>query len=911
MPEPIQLTVNGTLHAPPAEPGRSLLVLLREELGLTGAKYGCAVGACGACTVLVDGAPARACVTPLAEVAGAAVTTIEGLTPPGQLHPVQNALVAVGATQCGYCTPGMVLAAAALLAEQPDPDDAQIIRALDGNICRCCAYPRILRAVRAAARGADTAERARAARPAEAGRTKESERLPHAAWSTAHAEASAGPAVPWDLQEQQERDYFEVLPDGLVTVLPPATGGRAGPWRANGGVWIHVGADGAVTAFAGKVDVGQDNGTALAMLVAEELGVPLRAVRMVLGDTDLCPFDIGTFGSRSMPDTGQALATAAAAARHALIAMAATALEVDPGLLSATGGAVKDNSTGTAVGYGDLLRGRRQTVTAAADTPVADRLAWRTAGQPTLKLAADAVTGARSFASDLTLPGMLHGKVLRPPAYGATLRHADLSRARSVPGVVVVHEGSFAAVAGPDPVTAARALELIDAAWDRAPQPGEQVLAAHLRSHPRDAEGWGGPFNHETGDATAALESAGTRVAATYTTAYIAHVPLEPRAAVAEWSGGRLTLWTGTQRPFGVRQELAAALGVPEAGVRVIVPWTGSGFGGKHAGPVAVEAALLARAAGRPVKVQWSREEEFTWGYFRPAAVIDVTSGAESSEDAGFGRDMGPGAGNGAGAELTGWEFTNLNGGAAGIRTPYLVPNQRITFQPAHSPLPQGPYRALAATTNNFARESHMDEVAHELGVDPLDFRLWQLDDDRLAAVLRAAAQRAAWLGGGSAQRGHGPGRENGHGLGIACGMEKDGRVATCAEVSVTPEGRLSIYRIVTAYDCGAIVNPDNVVNQIEGATVMALGGALFEAIHFDDGAILNASLSTYRVPRFSDAPPIEVILLDRKDIPPAGAGETPLIAVAPALANAIFAATGQRIRSMPLLREGKLPERP
>jgi isoquinoline 1-oxidoreductase len=498
---------------------------------------------------------------------------------------------------------------------------------------------------------------------------------------------------------------------------------------------------------------------------------------------------------------------------------------------------------------------------------------------------------------------MLHGKVLRPPSYGATLRAADLSRARAVPGVVVVHEGSFAAVAGPDPLTAARALSLIDAEWHEQAQPGEQDLAAHLRSHPLDIEGWGGRLRHETGDAAAAFAAADVQVAVTYSTAYIAHVPLEPRAALAHWSGGRVTVWTGTQRPFGVRQELAEALGIEEAGVRVIVAGTGSGFGGKHAGPVAAEAARLARAAGRPVKVQWSREEEFTWGYFRPAAIIDVTSAA---------RIGAASPGGSAAPALTGWEFINLNSGAAAILTPYRVPAQRIVFQPAQSPLPQGSYRALAATANNFARESHMDELAHELGVDPLEFRLSHLDDDRLAAVLRAAAQRAGWAAGAAA--GDGPARRTAaprRGLGIACGLEKDGRVATCAEVSVTPAGRLDIHRIVTAYDCGAVVNPDNVVNQIEGATVLALGGALFEAVRFGDGAILNASLAQYRVPRFSDVPPIEVILLDRRDIPPAGAGETPVIAVAPALANAIFAATGRRLRSLPLLPHGTVPGHP
>ena len=408
MPQMIHLTVNGEPRAVPADPERSLLIVLREELGLTGAKYGCAVGACGACTVLADGEPVRACVTPLTGLADRAVTTIEGLAPREAPHPVQAALVAAGAAQCGYCTPGMVLAAAALLAADPDPEEARIIRALDGNICRCCAYPRILRGVRAAA-GTKAAPRPPGpARPDEAAETREAERLPQAASIMGlrnpgagsgqpgsvqassvqassvqpgsvqpesvqpgsvqpgpgqpgsvqpgsvvapgddavapRASAAAGPAAPWDLQAGEDRDYFSVLPDGLVCVLPPAPNGRQGPWPANGGVWIHVGADGSVTAFAGKVDVGQDNTTALAMLVAEELGVPLSSVRMVLGDTDICPFDIGTFGSRSMPDTGQALATAAAAARQALIALAATGMEVDPGELSAADGVVRDLS---------------------------------------------------------------------------------------------------------------------------------------------------------------------------------------------------------------------------------------------------------------------------------------------------------------------------------------------------------------------------------------------------------------------------------------------------------------------------------------------------------------------------------------------------------------------------------------
>jgi nicotinate dehydrogenase subunit B len=311
----------------------------------------------------------------------------------------------------------------------------------------------------------------------------------------------------------------------------------------------------------------------------------------------------------------------------------------------------------------------------------------------------------------------------------------------------------------------------------------------------------------------------------------------------------------------------------------VIVPDTGAGFGGKHTGEAAIEAARLARASGRPVSVTWTRQEEFTWAYFRPAAVIDVRSGATAD------------------GAITAWEFTNINSGDAGILSPYEIPNQRIDFRPADSPLQQGSYRALAATANHFARESHLDEMAHEIGTDPLALRLRHLKDDRLAAVFHAAAEGAGL--------GRTP-RDLGHGIGIAGGVEKDARVATCVEVLVEADGRAEVVRVVTAFECGAIVNPDGLVNQIEGATVMGLGGALFEAIHFENGEILNPSLSTYRVPRFTDVPPIDVILINRNDIPPAGAGETPIVAVAPALANAIFDATGRRLRSMPLIPDGR-----
>jgi nicotinate dehydrogenase subunit B len=313
--------------------------------------------------------------------------------------------------------------------------------------------------------------------------------------------------------------------------------------------------------------------------------------------------------------------------------------------------------------------------------------------------------------------------------------------------------------------------------------------------------------------------------------------------------------------------------------VRVLMPDTGSGYGGKHTGDAAVEAARLARSAKRPVKVVWTREEEFTWAYFRPAGVIEVNSGVGSD------------------GRITAWEFHNYNSGAAGIRTHYDVPNQRIAFHAARTPLRQGSYRGLAATANHFARESHMDELAHLVKMDPLEFRLKNVKDARLRDVYQAAAKKFGW---GKAKSGPG------QGFGVAGGFEKGGYVATCVEVAVDrPSGEVKIVHVVTAFECGAIVNPDGLRNQIEGANIMGLGGALFEVVEFENGRILNGLLSLYRVPRFRDIPPVESVMLDRKDLPSMGAGETPMMGVAPAIGNAIFDATGVRLRSLPLVPNG------
>ena len=856
----------------------TLLSVLREQLGVTGPKLGCGEGACGACTVLIGARAVAACQVPAREAAGQQVTTVEGLAEDGYLHPVQQAWLEAGALQCGYCTPGWLTATAALLARIPHPSDERIAAELT-NICRCCTYPRIRRAVHRAAELMEQPDLLTPVPPPPS---------PPATASPATGEPATGepaPPVPWSLTRQEPESFAAAMPDGLMTVVtidsqPEA--GRPCPGSPND-AWIHVGGDGAVTAFTGKVEGGQGTRTALAMLVAEELAVPVTSVTLAMGDTGRSPFDLGTFGSRSMPYAAPPLRAAAAAARRLLTQAAAARFELPPDQLRVCDGMIAGPDGAPSVGYGDLVTGQRRVERVPADAAVTPAADWQVAGQPARALgSAEVVTGSKRFPADLRMAGMLHGCVLRPPSHGAGLISADTSAAAALPGVTVVRDGAFVGVVAADSQTARRALTSIEASWSAVasdePDPLSPAgLESYLRAHLVSAAG---QFKQDSGDVEAALRAGPVRLDAHYSAAYIAHAPLEPRSALARWQDGRLTVWTGTSTPFRARTELAATLDLPDEAVQVVVPDYGGGFGGKHGSVVALEAARLARAAGRPVHVQWNRQEEFQHSYLRPAAIIDVSSAA------------------GPDGSLTGWAFTNINSGLIGLAPPYRIAHQRLVFQPAAAPLAQGSYRALAATANSFARESHLDELASAVGADPVELRLRNLDDDRLAAVLRAAAAEIGW----------GEPTETGTAHGIALGREKGGRVATAATVHVAEDGTLRVLRLVTAVDCGAVVHPEGLANQVEGAVMMGLGGALFEAIDFAGGRILNAGLSTYRVPRLADLPDVRVLLLDQPDQPSAGGGETPIVAVAPAIGNAIFRACGVRLRSMPLAPSGKVP---
>ncbi|HEX4063483.1 MAG TPA: molybdopterin cofactor-binding domain-containing protein [Streptosporangiaceae bacterium] len=878
---PFSLTVNGAEREVEGADGQSLLELLRDGLGVTGPKAGCGEGACGACTVLIGRRAVQACQIPAAEAAGQRITTVEGLAEDGIAHPVQQAWLETGAMQCGYCTPGWLIGAAALLARVSHPSDERIDDELAGHVCRCCAYPRIRRAVH---RAAELMEHPELLEP-----------VPPPGGADVRRPETA-PDRPWDLAGREPGSFAAAMPEGLMTV---AAGREDDPDWAPDDAWVHIGADDTVTAFTGKVEAGQGTRTALALLVSEELALPPGWVRVTMADTDISPFDAGTFGSRSMPHAAPPLRAAAAAAFRLLKETAAARFGLPPGDLTAANGLIAGPDGAPSASYGELVAGQRRVEVVPADGPVTPAAAWHTAGRPArAALGADVVTGAEVFPSDLRADGMLHGCVLRPPAHRATLRRVDTTAAEAMPGVTVVRDGAAPApligVLAETQPTARAALAAIDADWAEPSGPGPDGLDAYFRDHPEDGARWRAPVRTQTGDPDTALASGDIRLAARYRAAYVAHVPLEPRAALARWDGAELTVWAATSTPFRARRELAAELGVSEADVHVIVPDFGGGFGGKHGATVAVEAARLARAAGRPVKVAWSRADEFTAGYLRPAAVIDVASSATKT------------------GQITAWSFTDIHAGAAGLGTPYLIEHQRHAYQPASGPLARGSYRALAATANNFARESHMDELAAAAGADPVAFRLRHLDDARLAAVLEAAAAEIGWPGDAGTEDGTRAASGDGTGwtgTGIALGFEKDGRVATAARVRIGADGTLRLLRLVAAVDCGAVVHPDGLVNQVEGAVVMGLGPALFERIDFAAGRILNGSMTGYRVPRLADVPAdVKVILLDQPGEPPVGGGEAPLIAVAPAIANAIFRACGVRLRDMPLVPGGRVP---
>jgi len=686
----------------------------------------------------------------------------------------------------------------------------------------------------------------------------------------------------------KRREFFGVAGSGLfvffsanLAAQEPARlpGRQAGPTDLN--AYLKIGADGRVTCLAGKVELGQGVMTELAAALAEELDVALDTVDVVLGDTDLCPYDMGTFGSMCTPLLWPAVRRAGAEARAVLVQMASERLQVPAGQLQVHAGTVSESGKpSNAVTYGQLVAGKR-IERHLENVPVKATGLKVIGTSPRRKDGPDKVTGGAQYAGDIQLPGMLHAAILRPPAHGAKLKSADTSAAEKLSGVRVVKDGGMIAVLHERPDIAVAALGKIKAEFENPPAgPDDKTIFDHIQKTAPQPRVVG-----QSGDLAEGQRLAGSVIEGTYLNSYVAHAPIETHTATAQIEDGKVTVWASTQAPFMVKSAVASALGLPADKVRIISRYVGGGFGGKTEADQGVEAARLAKLTGKPVQVVYSRQEEFFYDRFRPAAVMKIRAGV-------------------AGGKIVLWDNQVFGAGDREANPFYDIPHKRVTSaggwmggNPAGmNPFAVGAWRAPSVNSNTFARESHIDVLAAKAGLDPLEFRLNNLTNARMRRVLETAARQFGW------KAGHAP---TGRGAGMACGMYSNACNATMTEVAVNrATGAVEVKRVVMALDEGLVVNPDGMRQQAEGCVMMGLGYSLTEEVRFRNGEVLDSNFDSYRIPRFSWLPKIEIVMVDNPEMPALGGGEPPIVAMGAALANAIFDAVGVRSLQLPMTPE-------
>jgi nicotinate dehydrogenase subunit B len=676
--------------------------------------------------------------------------------------------------------------------------------------------------------------------------------------------------------------------------------------------WLAFGLDGTVTAFSGKVELGTGVRTALGQIVAEELDLPPERVRVVMGDTALTPDEGYTAGSMTLHMSGTALRQAAAEARQALLELAGERLDAEINELAVQDGTIRVRADpARQVSYAELAGGRRLERTVSGTAPLKNPQDYQTVGASTPRVDLPGkFTGQPSFVSDLRLPGMLHGRVLSPPSMGAQLTRLDPSAAEALPGVVqVVHIGNFVGVVAEREEQALAAVQALHAEWhETTTQPRQADLPAALKAGTTQEA----VVLKEAGQVDEALRQAPRRLTATYVQPYHAHATIGPSCAVADVAPDAIRVWCSTQGPNPLRGALAQLLQVPVEKIRLTHLEGAGSYGHNGADDAAADAVILSRAVGRPVRVQWSRAHEFVWEPKAAAMVSELQAGLDEG-------------GNVVGWQYDVWSPTHTSrprfagqlisaqwmasqgppetrfflGGERNAPTNYTFANQRVRVHwVSRSPLRVSSFRTLGATGNCFANECFMDELAAAAGADPLEFRLRYLDDPRGIAVLKAAAERAGWQPGPAQQTG-GPGQ--GRGIAYSQYENTEAYLAAVAEVSVdTTSGVVRVERIIVAQDCGLIVNPDGVRNQVEGNVLQSLSRCLKEEVCFDETRITSVDWQTYPILTFSEVPEVEVVLVNRTDQPSLGVGEPASILTAPAVANAIFNATGARLRQAP-----------
>ncbi len=815
-----RLIVNDTAHEIDAPGDMPLLYALRNHLDLKATRYGCGLAECGACAVFVGRHVRQSCVLPLAAVDGP-ITTVEGLAPGDALSPVQQAFIDEQAAQCGYCISGMMIAATALLAATPDPDDAAIAASLTSNLCGC---------------GVDA--------------------------------------------------------------------------------WLAIDAGGRVTIYSGKVELGTGVATALRQLAAGGLDVAFADTRLVQADTALTP-DLGyTAGSKTLQSGGTQLAHAARLARAALIERAAAHLGVAANTLTTARGHVVGNAALSAqrLPYAALIADGIDLPLDAELPAFAPGVYRGPVGQSIAREDIPAkIAGRFTYMQDLVVPGMWHGRVIRPPTTGAfspdaarliAIDASDLPEAAHV-----VRVGRFVGVVAASEWQAMQAAERLRLTWDTTMTvPAGDALFAHLETLPATRD-----VIRDTGPAALGSDAH----TATYHWPFQSHDSIGPSAAIADVGPDGVHIWSGTQGVYPLRAALVELLGRDD--IRVSYVEASGCYGHNGADDAAADAALLSRAVGRPVRVQWSRADEHGWAPL--GCAMRMRLGATLGND----------------GAITAWQFdnrtpTHLNRPAkqlgaasllAGQLARDLVPDTRhvggdrntisgYDLKAEHivvnwlanrdMPLRSSALRTLGAIQNTFANESFMDELAHAAGQDPLAFSLAHLHEPRARRVLETAAHAAGWQAGEARPGTWQATGAHGRGMAQLTYENNAARVAAVVAVVISETG-IRVTRAWVAHDCGRIVNPDGLRNQIEGNVIQAINRTLNEAITFDPYGITSLEWSAYPLADFAALPEIDITLIDRPDQPILGAGEATSAAIPAAIANAVHAACGLRLRTVPFKR--------
>jgi isoquinoline 1-oxidoreductase beta subunit len=814
----VTLNVNGRLHPVRSSLDMPLLWILREDLALKGTKYGCGIGVCGACTVQVDGEARHACVMTLGEVVGKRILTIEGVAQ--RPNHVISAWIAEQATQCGYCQPGQIMTATALLARNPSPTDAEIDAAMSKVLCRCGTYQRVRLAIRRAA-----------------------------------------------------RDKSEVTPQAIErTTVADAE-------QVTFNRWLRIATDGMVTLIVDRSEMGQGVTTGLAMLAAEELEIDIAQLRTEFAPAHPDYFNpmLGeqvTGGSTSVRAAWKPLREAAAETRERLVAAAAASWKVPRRECRAEHGAVMHVPTRRHLGYGDLAESA-----AGQAVPSSVRLkrpdAFRLIGTPQPRLdLPEHLSGRAMFGSDVSIPDMLIAVVARAPVFGGRAKTVNASRTRAVEGVreIVELENGIAVVAE-SVWSALRGREALEVTWDEGPHAA--LGSAEITRRFAHAAARKGRTERDDGDIDDALGEAATVIEAVYETPYLAHATMEPMICTARVGADGCDVWAPTQAQTEAQRVAAEAAGLPRERVRIHTTLLGGGFGRRLDPDFVDEAVRIAKVVGRPLQVLWTRDDDMRHDHYRPANHTRLRAGLDKrgSPVAWFQRIVGPPL------------------ALDGVDLPYAIPNIREEHVTVDPGIPTGPWRSVGASQNAFVIESFIDELAHAAASEPFTFRQKLLRKaPRHRAVLELAAEKAGWT----------TSLPYGRHRGIALYHSFGSYVAQVAEVSVSQAGAIGVHRVVCAIDCGITVNPDLIAAQMEGAIAFGLSAALKGEITIEGGRVVQANFKDYPILTLPEMPQVEVHIIARQD-EPGGVGEPGVPPIAPAVANAVFAATGRRIRRLPL----------